>query len=248
MCFYIQISHSWSLWSCLSHPITHFLSHPFSCIIPQSLQHLTPPLCPPSLFSSACSRFFSLLQLFFFYFKTTTQMWHDCYSRPSPPSTHLVKIVQHSLERKTHTHRHKKVSTEGQHSWGCLSNLKQTTVVWHQKKILLNTLSSGSLDSACVQCVCVHCKKSKYVLAVCGFLTPKLIFIIIKIKKETELRSEKWSQLPKRLLLLLTQTFERYKGSRYWNIHDKTNIDFQSSFQILGTVINITFLWKMAFK
>lgn len=66
---------------------------------------------------------------------STLQTWSGCYNRPSPRSTHLVKIVQHSLERKKHTQTHNHtVSTEGWHSWGCLRNAKWAVVVWHQKR------------------------------------------------------------------------------------------------------------------
>lgn len=145
--FLYTISHGLSLSSCLFHLITHFLFHPFSCIIAQSLQPLTSPLCT---FFLPLSIFFTIPEVFF-HIKDSPPHSVTVVTVDPPPQLTLSRSYSTPWRGKTHKNTHTvTVSTEGQHSWGCLSTAKQTVVVWHPKKILLNILSSGSLDSVYV--------------------------------------------------------------------------------------------------
>lgn len=101
-----------------SHAVPPVQSHTFPSLIIfpalflKSLQLLTSPLWTSSLIYSASSGSFPCVRPFLFLHQkisplSTRQAWSSLLQQTLPPSTHLVKIVEHSLVRKK-THRHTK--------------------------------------------------------------------------------------------------------------------------------------------
>lgn len=111
-----------------SHMFSRF--HPFSCIIPQSHQPLTPFSLLFSHFSHFFSPSFNFLFLFFFTSKIPPQHTSklEQFVTVDPPLHQLTLSRSYSTpwREKTHTHTHT-VSTGRQQGWGCLSNKADCT-------------------------------------------------------------------------------------------------------------------------